>query len=105
MLTDPGAVPRGNATKENIEKMGLQPGEVMKHSSCLIPLTFRHSLHSRNKDIQGGPSARGLGWVDWAAGQDGGTPKSKSAQPRSTSRWNTLYMLGDWDELDVRVQV
>ena len=28
MLTDPGAVPRGNATKENIEAMGLKAGEV-----------------------------------------------------------------------------
>ena len=33
MLTDPGAVPRGNATKENIEAMGLKAGEVMKKIS------------------------------------------------------------------------
>ena len=37
-----------------------------------------------------------LGWWDlgrssWAAGQDGGTPKSKSTQ-RCMSRWNTLYL-------------
>lgn len=29
MLTDPGAVPRGNATKENIERMGFEEGEVI----------------------------------------------------------------------------
>ncbi len=28
MLTDPGAVPRGNATKENIERMGFAEGQV-----------------------------------------------------------------------------
>ena len=37
-----------------------------------------------------------LGWFEfgrrgWAAGQDGGTPKSKSIQPRSTSTWDALY--------------
>lgn len=29
MLTDPGAVPRGNATKENIARMGLKEGQVV----------------------------------------------------------------------------
>lgn len=29
MLTDPGAVPRGNATKENISKLGLKEGQVV----------------------------------------------------------------------------
>jgi len=29
MLTDPGAVPRGNATRENILKMGLKEGQVV----------------------------------------------------------------------------
>jgi hypothetical protein len=29
MITDPGAVPRGNATKENIDAMGLKAGEVI----------------------------------------------------------------------------
>jgi len=29
MLTDPGAVPRGNATKENIEKLGYRHGQVI----------------------------------------------------------------------------
>jgi len=29
MLTDPGAVPRGNATKENIEKLGYRSGQVI----------------------------------------------------------------------------
>lgn len=29
MLTDPGAVPRGNATKENIQKLGLKDGQVV----------------------------------------------------------------------------
>eukprot|EP00095_Tigriopus_kingsejongensis_P011824 maker-scaffold1818_size27096-snap-gene-0.8 protein:Tk11824 transcript:maker-scaffold1818_size27096-snap-gene-0.8-mRNA-1 annotation:"palmitoyltransferase zdhhc3 isoform x2" len=29
MLTDPGAVPRGNATKENIRKMGYREGQVI----------------------------------------------------------------------------
>ncbi|KZS14606.1 Palmitoyltransferase [Daphnia magna] len=29
MLTDPGAVPRGNATKEMIQRMGLQQGQVI----------------------------------------------------------------------------
>ena len=66
--------------------------------------------------MQDVPSARWLGWLDfnfecsialsaqfclgwwefgrssWAAGQDGGTPKSKLIQPRSTSRWYTLYV-------------
>ena len=28
MLTDPGAVPRGNATKENIQLMGFEEGQV-----------------------------------------------------------------------------
>ena len=28
MLTDPGAVPRGNATKENIQRMGFEEGQV-----------------------------------------------------------------------------
>ena len=45
MLTDPGAVPRGNATKENIEAMGLKAGEVMKQIFCSIPSTFRHCAH------------------------------------------------------------
>ena len=62
--------------------------------------------------LQGGPSARGLGWVDLifyafhclpnfaradgnlaeAAGQYGGTQKSKSTQPRSQLTWDTLYL-------------
>jgi len=29
MLTDPGAVPRGNATKENIQRMGFEEGQVI----------------------------------------------------------------------------
>merc|ERR1712020_302892 len=29
MLTDPGAVPRGNATKENIQQMGFKEGQVI----------------------------------------------------------------------------
>ncbi|XP_064611288.1 LOW QUALITY PROTEIN: palmitoyltransferase ZDHHC3-like [Liolophura sinensis] len=29
MLTDPGAIPRGNATKENIMKLGLKEGQVI----------------------------------------------------------------------------
>lgn len=45
MLTDPGAVPRGNATKENIEKMGLQPGEVIfkcPKCCCIKPERAHH---------------------------------------------------------------
>jgi len=35
MLTDPGAVPRGNATKENIQRMGFKEGEVIfKCTKC-----------------------------------------------------------------------
>ncbi|XP_035680174.1 palmitoyltransferase ZDHHC3-like isoform X1 [Branchiostoma floridae] len=35
MLTDPGAVPKGNATKEYIEGLGLKPGQVVyKCSKC-----------------------------------------------------------------------
>ena len=38
-----------------------------------------------------------LGWWDfgrsgWVAGQDGGTKKSKSIQPRSTRTWNALLI-------------
>ena len=38
-----------------------------------------------------------LGWCKfgrsgWAKGQDGGTPKSKPTQPRSTGRWDTPYL-------------
>ena len=29
MMTDPGAVPRGNATKENIQQMGFKEGQVI----------------------------------------------------------------------------
>ena len=29
MLTDPGAVPKGNATKENIQLMGFEEGQVL----------------------------------------------------------------------------
>lgn len=29
MLSDPGAVPRGNATKENIQQMGFREGEII----------------------------------------------------------------------------
>ena len=29
MLTDPGAVPKGNATKENIQRMGFEEGQVI----------------------------------------------------------------------------
>lgn len=29
MLSDPGAIPRGNATKANIERMGFSPGQVI----------------------------------------------------------------------------
>ena len=32
-----------------------------------------------------------FGRSGWLAGQDGGTPKSKSTQPRSSSKWDTLY--------------
>ena len=28
-MTDPGAVPRGNATKENIQQMGFKEGQVI----------------------------------------------------------------------------
>ncbi|CAH1779830.1 unnamed protein product [Owenia fusiformis] len=36
MLSDPGAVPRGNATKENIMKLGLQEGQVVyKCPKCI----------------------------------------------------------------------
>ena len=35
MLTDPGAVPKGNATKENIRRMGFKEGEVIyKCTKC-----------------------------------------------------------------------
>ena len=42
-----------------------------------------------------------LGWWvcsrrGWAPGQDSGTPKSKSTQPRSTNRWDTLYSLASF---------
>lgn len=29
MFSDPGAVPKGNATKENIQQMGIREGEVI----------------------------------------------------------------------------
>ena len=35
MLTDPGAVPRGNATRDNIQRMGYKEGQVIfKCSKC-----------------------------------------------------------------------
>lgn len=35
MTTDPGAVPKGNATKENIESLRLQPGQIVyKCAKC-----------------------------------------------------------------------
>ncbi|CAB4066155.1 ZDHHC3_7_25 [Lepeophtheirus salmonis] len=45
MLTDPGAVPRGNATKENIEKMGFREGQVIfkcPKCSCIKPERAHH---------------------------------------------------------------
>ena len=75
-------------------------------SSCLLP--EKHCVH-----IQGVPSGlrpyvwlnviwrvpmpaefcmrrRGLGRIGWAVGQDVGTSKSKSTQPRSQTGWNIL---------------
>ncbi len=45
MLTDPGAVPKGNATRENIEAMGLKAGEVIfkcPKCCCIKPERAHH---------------------------------------------------------------
>ena len=37
------------------------------------------------------PGLMEFGRSGWAVGQDGGTPKSKSTEPRFATRWATLY--------------
>ena len=49
MFTDPGAVPRGNATDENIQRMGLSAGQV--YNSNLInsfKVSYRLSTNALN---------------------------------------------------------
>ncbi|XP_049478653.1 palmitoyltransferase ZDHHC7 isoform X1 [Panthera uncia] len=45
MLTDPGAVPKGNATKEHVESLQLKPGEVIykcPKCCCIKPERAHH---------------------------------------------------------------
>ncbi|WAR11633.1 DHC3A-like protein [Mya arenaria] len=56
MLTDPGAVPKGNATRENILKLGLKEGQVLY--ICLISIhavymSIQHFITCIGKDWKG----------------------------------------------------
>ncbi|MXQ86343.1 hypothetical protein E5288_WYG003024 [Bos mutus] len=62
MLTDPGAVPKGNATKEYMESLQLKPGEVIykcPKCCCIKPERAHHCRHGGS--ALGGRGPRGGG--------------------------------------------
>ncbi|KAJ4921848.1 hypothetical protein JOQ06_021671 [Pogonophryne albipinna] len=51
MLTDPGAVPKGNATKKYVESLQLKPGEVIYKCAKCCSIKPERAHHCRSEQL------------------------------------------------------